>query len=256
MFSAIRFGCTSLVGTGKKGVLKPDNDGYYSIVVGALNVYNSAGQYYVYEEAKELFTSSSQLMRRIKRGVLRGEYGHPKRIPGMSDEQFAARIMSIYEENTCCHHAEITLDFENVRDENGNKVIGIVSKVLPSGPKGAALQKSLDNPKENVCFSIRAFTDDYTHRGIDQRILRNIVTWDYVTEPGISSAEKFKSPALEELSATTFTRGQLERTYNQSSLNGVATESVTLSLEELFESFGWQTHTGTSVLKAPGYSGW
>ena len=166
MSNSVRFACTSLAGTNKVGNLKKDENGYYEVVVGALNVFNSAGQFYVYEQAKQLFESSSQLMRRVSRGSLRGEYGHPKMLPGMSNEQFANRVMSIHEENTCCHHKEITLDFDRVKDDQGKPVIAIISKVFPSGPMGAALERSLNNPNENVCFSIRAFTDDYRDGGI------------------------------------------------------------------------------------------
>jgi outer membrane protein assembly factor BamD len=53
--NSVRFACTSLVGTNKTGMLRKDADGYYEVVVGALNVFNSAGEYYVYEKARQLF---------------------------------------------------------------------------------------------------------------------------------------------------------------------------------------------------------
>lgn len=238
--NSIRFGCTSLAGTSKVGNLKQDDNGYWECVVGALNVFNSAGQFYVYEQAKELFQESSQLMRRVSRGALRGEMGHPKPLPGMTNDQFANRVMSIYEENTCCHHKELTLDFDRVKDENGKPVIAIISKVCPSGPNGPALEKSLKNKDENVCFSIRAFTDDYREGGITKRVLKTIVTFDYVTEPGISVAEKFKAPALESTFEKTFSRGEIERGLNVGGISGIATESVILTGSELFKSMSWE----------------
>jgi hypothetical protein len=248
--NSVKFSCTSLAGTNKVGNLKRDENGYYEVVVGALNVFNSAGQLYVYEQAKELFEQSSQLMRRVQRGALRGEYGHPKMLPGMTNEQFANRILSIYEENTCCHHRDITLDFERVRGEDGRPVIAIISKVCPSGPMGPALERSLNNPAENVCFSIRAFTDDYRDGGIYKRVLKNIVTWDLVNEPGIAVAEKFKAPALESIIEQTFSRGELERGLRQGATNGMAQESTLLSGAELFASLGWSTP------KKPQWAGW
>jgi len=238
MSNSVRFSCTSLAGSNKVGNLKRDANGYYEMVVGALNVFNSAGQYYVYEQAKELFESSSQLMRRVSRGALRGEYGHPKMLPGMSNEQFANRVMSIYEENTCCHHKEITLDFDRVKDANGKPVIAIISKVYPSGPMGPALEKSLQNPNENVCFSIRAFTDDFREGGVYKRVLKTIVTWDLVNEPGIANAEKFQSPALEGMDLS-FSRGELERSISTAKVAGYAQESALLTADELFTSMGW-----------------
>lgn len=253
MFNAVKFNCTSLSGVNKVGNLKKDANGYYEMVVGALNVYNSAGQLYVYEQAKELFLESSQLMRRVARGALRGEYGHPKMLPGMSNDQFANRVMSIYEENTCCHHKEITLDFNRVKDEQGRPIIAIISKVYPSGPFGPALEKSLQNKDENVCFSIRAFTDDYREGGVTKRVLKTIVTWDLVNEPGIAAAEKFKSPALEGLADQSFSRGELERAIAYGASHGLATESTRLTAGELFESMGW---ANPNKAEAPSWAGW
>ena len=53
--NSIKFTCTSLAGSNRVGTLKKDAQGYYEVVVGALNVFNSAGQFYVYEQAKALF---------------------------------------------------------------------------------------------------------------------------------------------------------------------------------------------------------
>lgn len=254
MRNSVRFECTSLAGTSKVGNLKQDEDGYYELVVGALNVYNSAGQYYVFDQAKELFQQSSQLMRRVKRGVLRGEYGHPKMEPGMTDAQFANRIMSIYEHNVCCHHKEITLDFDRVRDKDGRPVIAIISKVLPSGPQGEFLKKSLDNPNENVCFSIRAFTDDYREGALTKRVLKTIVTWDFVTEPGIAVAEKFISPALESHFGMEMSRGTIKRAVEASKAlpAGMGMESVSLTADELFQSMGWYQSPG----ERPAFASW
>ena len=251
--NSVKFECTSLAGSSKVGNLKRDENGYYPMVVGALNVYNSAGQYYVYEQAKELFQQSSQLMRRVSRGTLRGEYGHPKMTPGMSNDQFANRVMSIYEENTCCHHKDITLDFDSVKDADGKPVIAIISKVCPSGPMGPALERSLNNKDENVCFSIRAFTDDFRDGGLTKRVLKTIVTWDYVSEPGIAVAEKFKAPALENHLNHNFSRGEVKRGLTSSTVNGLVTESAILTAAELFKSMNWDD---APVLAKPSYLRW
>lgn len=254
MGNLVRFTCSQLVGTGKQGVLSKDKNGYYEIVVGGLNVFNSVGQYYVYEEAKELFQESSQFMRRVKRGVLAGETGHPKWLPGMSEDQYANRLLSIYEDNICCHHKEISLDFDRVKDEAGRPVIAIISKLKPAGPGGPALAQSLENADENVCFSIRAFTDDFQERGrgLTKRILRTIVTWDRVLEPGLALAEKWKSPGLEDLVDTTFSRGQMTRAIQAQQRVGVAQESQLLTARELFTSMGWEVPKDA----APAWTKW
>lgn len=252
------FTCTSLVGTNKAGILVPDSNGYYEIVVGALNVFNSAGQYYVYEQAKNLFEKSSQLMRRVSRGVLRGEYGHPKKLPGMSNEDFARRILTIDEASTCCHHKDIWLDFDRIKDSNGKPVIAIMSKVCPSGPNGPALEKQLKNCNENACFSIRSFTDDYWDRGVYVRVLKTIVTWDYVNEPGICHAEKYKSPSLESFNISDegmqFSRGEIERSVRN---NGgqVGNESAIMTVDDLFRNMNWdRSHLNSG--NRPAYANW
>ena len=260
MGNSVTFACTSLVGANKVGNLKKDENGYYEMVVGALNVYNSAGQFYVYEQAKEMFLDSSQLMRRVARGALRAEYGHPKQQPGQSDQQFAYRVMSIFEENVCAHHMSITLDAERVKDARGNPIIAIISKVKPSGPLGNVLQQSLENPNENVCFSIRAFSNDSRRNGRIERVLKTVVTFDYVNEPGIAVAEKFMSPALEGFKLEghgdkVFNRGTIENLFGEKSEIGIATESVRLSADELFQSMGWlNASAGNS--NRPSWAGW
>lgn len=254
--NSVRFACTSLAGVNKAGKLKKDEQGYYEVVVGALNVFNSAGQFYVYEQAKSLFEQSSQLMRRVSRGALRGEYGHPKMLPGMSLESFANRVMSIWEDQVCCHFREVSLDFDRVKDAAGKPVIAITAWVKPSGPFGATLEQSLDNPNENVCFSIRAFTDDYREGMLTKRVLKTIVTWDYVNEPGIAVAEKFKAPSLEDLLEKTLSRGEIERgVHAGKQLAGLAQESILLSAEELFASMGW-TGALRNAGERPAYAQW
>ena len=249
--NTVRYGCTSLLGVNKVGTIQRDSNGYWLLVVGALNVYNSAGQLYVYDEAKSLFERSSQLIRRVERGALRGEYGHPKKLPGMSNEQFANRVFEIEEKNCCCHHKEIFLDFDRVKDKDGKPVIAIVSKVCPSGPFGPALEKSLNNPGENVCFSIRAFTDDFDEGRLTKRILRTIVTWDYVNEPGISVAEKYKSPALESMDDQVFNRNEIGRVIQATNSSSIGMESGLLTASELMESMGWNLPNSK-----PGFMNW
>ncbi len=238
---SVRFACTALAGTNKVGRLPKDSDGYYTMPVGGLNVFNSAGEYYVYEQAKELFQGSSPLMRRIRSGCLKGEYGHPKpRAPIKTQadmEEFAARVMSVQEASTCAHFSEIWLDFDSMKDPQGNPIIAIMAKVTPSGPMGPALASSLENKNEEVCFSIRAFTEDIVARGVKQRALREIVTWDYVHEPGLAMARKYRSPVLESYQDTTFNKEAIVSTLKQA--EGIAMESTQASGLNLIRTLGW-----------------
>lgn len=234
------FAATALQGTNKKGELKPDSDGYYTVVLGGLNVYNSAGAYYPLASAKALFEESSTFMRRVKSACLKAECGHPKKTPGMSMRDYLGRIMQIEETNVCCHIAEIWLDHENVKDESGRTVVAIMGKVKPTGPRGDALKAALDNPKENVCFSIRSLTDDRIEAGVLTKHIKNILTFDWVTEPGISFAKKYHSPALESLTEVSFSAQQFQvaKDYSRSH-SSLGFESAGISFESIEEDFGW-----------------
>lgn len=262
--NSIMFSCVSLAGTNKVGNLVKTPDGYYTMVVGALNMFNSGGAFYPYDAVKELFAQSSQFMRRIQRGALRGEYGHPvqydekagRRIP---DDEFAARCLRIDEKNVCVHHRKIWLDFDNVKDKSGRPVIAIMSELTPDGPYASVLERTLQNPSANVCFSVRSFTKDSVRNGRLEKVLKTIVTWDYVNEPGIAVAEKFNSPALESIADATISRGSLERALMNTASAGMGLESSTtlLTASELFASMGWTDSKGnTPFIKEPGWKSW
>lgn len=247
----VLFSCSTLAGTGKKGKLAKDANGYYTMPIGGLNVFNSIGDFYTYEDAKQLFASSSVFMRRVKSGALKGEYGHPKPAAGQSYEAFAERVLTIEEKNICTHFSEIWLDFENVKDNNGKPVIAIMAKLAPSGPMGAAIERSLENPNEDVCYSIRSFTRDTYVGGVKHRALAEIVTWDYVNEPGINFARKYKSPALESMHEQAFSRKELLRAIKHMD-SGIGMESAKMTGQSLFKSLGWSFNEN----EVPSYLKW
>ena len=229
---AIRYTCTKLINSNKQGILKCDADGYYEIVIGGLNVFNSVGEYYTLKGAQELFDASSILMRRIKSGTLSSEYEHPKRMPGMSLDDYIRRILTIDRKFICAHIKEVRLDLDygkNHPELNNSQAVAIIGLVKPTGPYGDHLENSLKNKCENVCFSIRALTKDYIHRGQTYRVLNIISTWDCVNEPGISSANKYDTPSLESIYDQTITIPQLERIVESDRISSVATESSELA---------------------------
>jgi hypothetical protein len=196
----IKFTATKLAATGKSGSREPDAEGYYTLLIGGLNIANSSGVYYMYEGSRRLFEESGVLMRRIKNGVLKGEMGHPEQESGMSDDDYIDRLLTIVDGNVCCHIKEIWLDVEFGKkhpEVNNPDMVAIFAKVRPSGPKGQYLKDALDNPSENVCFSIRSFADDTRSRGRTNRTLVEISTFDWVVEGGITVASQWDTIALE-----------------------------------------------------------
>lgn len=238
------YSCTALLGSNKKGVVKPDADGYYNdLVLGALDFFNSAGAFYEFESAKCLFEESSSLMRRVRNGALRGEYGHPKMVPGMSEREYLARVLNIYEDCVSHHIRSVTIDNTGrVKDGAGKPVIAILGSVKPMGPRGQDLRDSLENGHENACFSIRSLTNDFMdRRGMHRKVLKQIVTWDYVNEPGISVANKFSFPSLEGISNDLhFTVRQLNDIRERQSIAGVSMENGGgVTVDAVMQAFGW-----------------
>lgn len=258
MYNNVTFTCTRLNGTNKVGDLKKNERGYYVMVVGALNMFNSAGMYYRADAAKQFFEESSSFMRRVKRGALRGEYGHPRRDPTMSMQAYYGRLLQIHEDKVCVHFASVWLDFDNYKDDQGRPIVAILAEVAPNGPLGHILEKQLQNPAENVCFSIRSFTDDRMERGVINRYIKTIVTFDYVNEPGMAVAEKFNSPALEGLEDVTFTRGQVEAGSVQliDANQAVGNESVQLNVHELMTALNWELPTAAKNRQQAVWSNW
>lgn len=182
--------------------LEKDSAGYYYITLGALNVFNSAGQFYTATGVKDMFEDkASTLMRRLKSAFLKSEVGHPKRLPGMSKNEFFNRNLRIEETNVCAHIRDLELVETN--DDSGlgdgSTVILVKGWIKPSGPKGDFLQKALDNPDENVAFSVRSFTQNSVVHGTMIKQIVQLVTYDFVTEPGISYATKNKTLGLESM---------------------------------------------------------
>lgn len=207
------FVSTKLKETGKKGILKPDADGYYTMLIGGLNVTNSMGDYYVAEGAKQLFEKSSVFMRRVAGGYVRGEVGHPEYHPGMTDEDYLRRLVKIDPNNVCVVFSDFWLDTEYGRKNPklGNPdMVGIFAKFRPGGVKGAFLAQDLEDPNCNVAFSLRGYTQDWYERGRKKRILSEIYTFDYVIEPGIATSNKYDSPGLEELQEVFIPKGSMK----------------------------------------------
>lgn len=198
----VKFTETIFSNNKKKGVLTPDSDGYYTVMLGGLNTYNSAGEYYVATGAVEIFQNSSHFMRRVNNGALYSELGHPKRQPGMGLEDFYRRIVTIDENNICAHISEVWLDFNfgKSHPEIGNpEFVAIMGKVKPAGPKASGLELSFQNPKENTAFSIRGLTENHDRNGRTERCLTEVITFDNVPEPGIFTSCKAYNPATEAL---------------------------------------------------------
>lgn len=253
--SQVNFACTALKGTNKSGDLKPDADGYYEVVLGGLNVANGSGAYYPLKGAESVFQESAPLMRRIASGNCRGEYGHPYRLPGQTPQEYLARCMKIQEDRIAFHIASVRLDDTILKGPNGQPIIAILGKIRPCGPFGPALEDQLRNSKENVCFSIRALTGDSFVNGIMTKVLRFVLNWDYVNEPGIAEASKWKAPTLECFQGDELILTQdIVETARLALPEGVGMEAAGEAIDELLGAMGWVRKDVKS--KRPASAGW
>lgn len=243
----VKFTETALTSKNKTGILKPDENGYYTLIVGGLNMYNSAGEYYTSKEAIKLFESSSHLMRRIKSGALYAELGHPKKDPNMNMESFYNRIITVDERNVCAHISEIWLDLNYGKEHpeyNSPDMIAILAKVKPAGAKANALETTISDPKQNIAFSIRGITENKYKNGRVERALTQIITWDYVLEAGLNIANKWNSPVLEDLGDYTISKDVLINMAKKQIESNIATENSKSMCREIVNSFSIQKNNG------------
>ena len=176
-----------------KNGLKKDSEGYYYVRLGTIGVPNASGIVYLFtQELKELFQNSSPFMTRISNGYLRSEYGHPQQETGQSNEAYFARLTRLEPTKQCGHFKEIVVK----EGEEGPGTATIYGWFLPNGPYGEFVKEELDNPNINSAFSIRTLAKQFMQNGRLVRKIVTLVTWDYVTTPGIATANKIG--ALEE----------------------------------------------------------
>lgn len=185
---------------GKQGKLKKDKDGYYEILLGAYNCYNSAGEFYeLTKRVHLLFASSSFLMQRVKNGKLYGEADHPSMDPYLGKPNMMAlwmdRLRDIRAANQSHHIRGLELR-QLAKQEKGQVVHGIYGLVKPCDER---LLASLENPHENTSFSQRAFSNNRNVGYETYREVTEIITYDWVTAGGIPYAAKHQTPSMESL---------------------------------------------------------
>lgn len=203
MKSPIYLTQTKLAFLGKEGATKPDADGYYTWLLGGLDVGNENGIHYAaMPKVVQLFNQSSILRRRAANGTLRAEVGHPEPLPGESEESYMRRLMDIDLNNVAAHFKDVWLDEHYGRNNpklGKPGMVAIMGLVKPSGVKKDILLEAIRNPHENIYFSIRALCEQWMSRGRLVRALREIVTIDLVNEGGMQFASKWDSPATESM---------------------------------------------------------
>jgi len=183
-------------------------DGYYKIRLGKLNAFNRQGIYYRVRDLDKVIGPGSTFYNRITEGYLRAEVNHPEAIreaakiknPRERVRALMRAIMFINLENVCAHIKEVTFVPTGKAERGFNaEIIDVYGWVKPSGPKKDILQSALDNPSENVAFSIRSLVRNTYENGIMIKDVIDISTWDYVYEPGVAGASKWGGAGIEDM---------------------------------------------------------
>ena len=246
MAQIARYGAFALTGVNKTSDLKPDETGYYRIILGGFEMASHSGVYYpLTAEVKALFAPGGIVRRRLDGGYCRGEYGHPNLI-GMNLQQILQRLPIIMEDKIS-HHIK-SVELHETKDENGKQIVLVIGMVKPTGAMGPALEGQFANPEENVAFSIRSLTKPTIHNGKPAKIVTDAITWDYVNEPGITAANAFNTTvigdnlknamALESIrDDIIFTDKDLELAINASYTCGLEADASRLTMVR--DALGW-----------------
>lgn len=198
MTRSVTYSCDILQGINKGGTHKRDADGWFlDVVLGALNVENSAGDFYPLDYARAQFEQSTALMRKAAKGVLFGEAGHPEFKKGMTRDDFINRLRQFPHDNVSHAIRNLRLQ-ECVNPQSGVRYVAILGDVLPVRKQGEYLLKELLTKDINVCFSIRSLTRDVPRPdGTYTKYITQLLSVDWVNEGGIIHAQQYNSPALE-----------------------------------------------------------
>jgi len=189
----------------KNNKLKTDEEGYYLVTFGELNSFNANGDFYSKLGIEDLINNKSHaLARRLASGYLKGEANHPVFEQGMTKTDYYIRNLKIDLQSVSHFIREIIITpFDTVRDPITGQMVDKVmveAWIKPAGPYGDALKAELDDPNINVAFSVRSFTkDDKLPTGRFYKKLLQIITWDWVNEPGVTTANKWAKLSNEEL---------------------------------------------------------
>ena len=225
----LRYNCVALAGVNRPAEYKRDENGYYYVLLAALNVYNSDNIFYLYNESKHVFERSNIFMRKMASGKLWGERDHPPYVPGMSEAEGVDRNEWIEITNTAMHIRDIdVIPTEEMVD--GLPVVEIWGWINPDGCEhGDKLKVALDNPDMNVCFSLRAVVREGIINGRKCRRIDRLVTVDWVIEDGLKICNKYSAMTRGSKVAQESTRTLLDRPVNLRELERILTDEKATS---------------------------
>jgi len=173
------------------GVIKPNKDGIYKIIVGGLNIYSPNGFYYKYTKKIEKILTSGTFKLKLDANKILSEDDHPNFSIYPTEKAVVERMLSINESNAVAAIVNIEVKKSDKIDPIFKEPLYyIIASIKPTGPKKQKLIDLLANPDKDICFSVRSFSDKYEKNGIVIKEQKLFITWDMVTQPGHFVAKK------------------------------------------------------------------
>lgn len=206
--SEISFGNIILANNGKKGILKPDSEGFYRLNGGGFNIPNRNGVSYLANSyIQECMGEDSDLNRRVLRGEVMGEMGHPPMhyLENINGQIVRTKITNVFEwiqrlrtidmDRVCMLIKKIIFNTDQWKGGNTGAIYYDIL-VKPFGPFGAYFEDHIKTPSANTAVSIRTVIKPTTFGGTT----REVEYWtgnDWVVEPGMDWANKHMSAGCE-----------------------------------------------------------
>lgn len=208
------FGNIILAQSGKKGILPPmknedgTNSEYYLLNAGGFNIPNRHGiTYPVNRYIEECMQPQSDLRRRIERGEVYGEWGHPS--PVYYEEmngvlvkrtitqvwQWINRLKEIDKNNICMHIRAIHFDTSQWRGGSRGPIYNLI-EVCPYGDREKLFRDNITNPSMNTSVSIRTVITPFEYGDT----IKNTEYWtgyDAVLEAGMNHSNKHMTAGCE-----------------------------------------------------------
>lgn len=182
-------------------VIKKNDRGEYLVIVGAVNHFNKSGEFYTAEDVKErFFKDNAMLMKRCKAGDVKIESEHPVQEPGMSKNAWFQRLYGYDKTRVAAIITELYLEETNEKEDGTNcNIILIWAAIKPLEDRelGLTLKKDLENPDINTAFSIRSIIIKEQVNFITVCKIEDIITFDWVSSPGIGKANTFYTAGME-----------------------------------------------------------
>lgn len=185
---------TSFSGIPRTAKVQRNERGFFKMVVGALNCYNSMGELYNgTNEVLALYGKNSALNRRCVKGLCKGEINHPVREAGMTKEAWIQR--NYWFDPRFVNQMFNGFELEAGKDEYGKDVILVIAELIEAGVCADTLSASINNSEENLAWSFRGFSNPVKDRfgRTKERHITIPITYDSVSEGGFPIATKATS---------------------------------------------------------------